>query len=86
VSGPWCVVREQQDEYLVYNPRTDELHLISPLGRYVYLLCDGLRTAAQIQALLPGPVAVAVPEYLGQLLARGLLELADVPSQVGGSP
>lgn len=40
----WCVMREQRDEYLVYNPRTDELHLISPLGRY---LCARVATTGR---------------------------------------
>ena len=35
---PWCVAREMEDRYLVYNVKTDEMHLIHPVGYYVYQL------------------------------------------------
>lgn len=78
VLGPttWCVLRQQVGEYLVYNSRTDELHLISPLGHYLYLLCDGLRTVAEIQQLVPGD---DVAGFLADLVARGMLEPVGAP-------
>ena len=84
VLGPttWCVVREQHDEYLVYNSRTDELHLISPQARYMYLLCDGLRTVSEIQTLLGAGTGEAVTGFLNKLVERGVLE--PVPDDVDG--
>lgn len=82
----WCVVREQRDEYLVYNSRTDELHLLSPLGRYLYVLCDGLRGVAEIQAMLGPDAAAAVPGFLAKLVARGVLEVVDDHDRPGGAP
>ena len=82
----WCVVRAQREEYLVYNSRTDELHLISPLGHYLYLLCDGLRTVAEIQELLEPDTGAAAPDYLAKLLARGLVEPVAAADTPGGAP
>jgi len=73
---PWCVLRQQVGEYLVYNSRTDELHLISPLGHYLYLLCDGLRTVAEIQELVPRD---DVAGYLADLADRGILQPVGAP-------
>ncbi|BCJ56074.1 hypothetical protein Asp14428_75490 [Actinoplanes sp. NBRC 14428] len=73
---PWCVLRQQVAEYLVYNSRTDELHLIGPLGHYLYLLCDGLRTVAELQDLVPG---TDVAGFLDDLVARGILEPVGAP-------
>lgn len=81
----WCVVREQRDEYLVYNSRTDELHLISPLGHYLYLLCDGLRTVAEIQALLEPDTGTAAPAFLTKLVARGVIELVNTNHDQDGA-
>jgi hypothetical protein len=78
---PWCVVREQEDGHLLYNPRTDELHLLPPTGFYAYRLCDGVRTVAEVTAKLAaatgsGVVEASRPvrELLAGLVARGLLE------------
>jgi hypothetical protein len=27
----WCVVRKQKERYLIYNSRTDEMHLVPPI-------------------------------------------------------
>jgi len=72
----WCVLRPQVGEFLVYNSRTDELHLIGPLGHYLYLLCDGLRTVADIQRLVPGH---DVAGFLADLVDRGVLEPVGAP-------
>ena len=85
VPTSWCVVREQRDEYLVYNSRTDELHLISPMGRYLYMLCDGLRTVAEIQALVQPAAGAAVSEFLAKLAARGLVEPVRPPDAWPGA-
>jgi radical SAM protein with 4Fe4S-binding SPASM domain len=80
----WCVVRPQKDQHLVYNSRTDEMHLVPRTGYLVYRLCDGLRSVGEIE----GSVADALDDeghvihevltaFLGKMLARGILEVAD---------
>jgi hypothetical protein len=78
---PWCTVREQEERYLVYNPRTDELHLVPPTGFYVFSICDGLNTVDEIQfrleqALAGDPAAVRqrLHAFLAGLVQRGILE------------
>jgi hypothetical protein len=78
---PWCVIREQESSHLLYNPRTDELHLIPPTGFYAYRLCDGVRTVSEVTAEVAAACGVEVGEvshrvgaFLADLLARGLLE------------
>ncbi len=83
-STPWCVVRKQEDSYLVYNSKTDELHLIPPLGFYIYQLCDGLRTVSEIRQLLgigidtnPTSVKNTLDDFIDQLVQRGILEIEN---------
>jgi hypothetical protein len=80
VGTSHCVLREQEDQYVVYNSHTDELHLIPALGHYLYRLCDGLRDVGSIWRAF----AIAAPEdaevrtritaYLEKLVARGILQ------------
>jgi hypothetical protein len=81
---PWCTVREQEERYLIYNSRTDELHLMPPTGFYVFSTCDGLNTVEEIQARLekslPGSSATVrqrLHAFLAGLIERGILEVAD---------
>lgn len=81
---PWCTIREQEERYLVYNSRTDELHLVPPTGFYVFSLCDGLNTVDEIQTRLekvlaedPAPLRPQLHAFLAGLLERGILEVAD---------
>jgi hypothetical protein len=32
---------EDLDNYLLYNPRTDQLHLVDKRGKQIFDLCDG---------------------------------------------
>jgi hypothetical protein len=80
----WCVTRPQKDQHLVYNSRTDEMHLVPGTGFLVYRLCDGLRAVGEIEqslaeALGDNEEAIheAVTGFLGKLLARGIVEVAD---------
>lgn len=80
----WVVVRPQKGQYLLYNSRTDELHLIPPTGHAVYALCDGLRSIHDISAALsdaidaePALIKEHVAEFLGSLETRGLVERVD---------
>lgn len=82
----WCTIREQEDRYLVYNSRTDEMHLVPPTGFYAYGLCDGSRTVDEVGAdlgkVLPGDPAallLRLRDFLGGLVERGILEVADEP-------
>lgn len=77
-----CVVRQQKEGYLFYNSRTDELHLVPSTGFLVYQLCDGLRTAADIEQwladALPGDrrtAGEAIERFLDALVTRGILEM-----------
>lgn len=83
---PWCTVREQEERYLVYNPRTDELHLVPPTGYYVFSLCDGLNTVDEIQTRLGKAIAgdstllrQRLHAFLAGLIERGILEVSDEP-------
>lgn len=77
-----CVVRQQEQQYLIYNSRTDELHLIQPTGFYVYQLCESLHTVNEIEELLAevtaanrDAVQAGLREFLDRLMKRGILEV-----------
>lgn len=81
IGTPHCVVREQEDRYVVYNSRTDELHLVPMLGHYIYNLCDGLRDVGSIcsafSADAPDQGAAArasITAYLEAMVKRGILQ------------
>jgi hypothetical protein len=81
VRTPHCVVREQEDRYVVYNSRTDELHLIPPLGHYLYRLCDGVHDVGAIcRAFAAGAsdggaeARQRIVAYLEALVTRGVLQ------------
>jgi hypothetical protein len=78
----WCVVRPQEEQHVIYNSRTDELHLVSPEGYYVYQWCDGLQTLREIQTMLRGAtgedagvVRTRLYAFLDRLIQRGILEV-----------
>lgn len=80
----WCVVRKQKQQYLIYNSRTDEMHLVPPSGFYVYQLCDGLRNVENICRHLTAAmeeshevVRAKLDDFLNMLLTRGVLEPDD---------
>lgn len=80
----WSVARPQKDGYLLYNSRTDEMHLVPPAGALAVQLCDGLRTIAEIETELLAPlggdrqvVNTALAGFFDMLLARGILEATD---------
>ncbi len=79
-----CVVREQEGQYLIYNNVSDELHLISPTGFFLFQICDGSTTVANIEILLAlqlgeealsGNLKPPVHLFLNKLLERGILEV-----------
>lgn len=80
VGTPHCVLREQEGGYVVYNSRSDELHLIPTLGHYIYRLCDGLHDIGSIwQAFAVDAqdngteTRTQITAYLEKLVARGIL-------------
>ena len=79
--NPWCTIRAQQSEYLVHNARSDELHLIPPVGYYVIQHCDGLNSVTDILERLHdragdrGEGQRRLLAFLEDLVARGILEL-----------
>lgn len=80
VHSPYCTVREQEEQDLFYSTRTDEMHLISKSGRYVYELCDGLATIGDIENALycalgadRATLQKRLMEFLEALVERGLL-------------
>ncbi|HEU0302111.1 MAG TPA: PqqD family peptide modification chaperone [Longimicrobium sp.] len=85
VPASRCILREQVGQYLIYNARTDEMHLVGCTAYHAYCLCDGSRTVDEVvDALRPG-VVDGVPEELAErtrelleaLVARGILEVGD---------
>lgn len=79
-----CVVRQHVDRTVLYNPTTDELHLVLPTGLFVFRLCNGLRSVGEIVDFVGRPIAndrgearERVIEFLGQLVDRGLLEVQN---------
>ena len=81
VGTPHCVVREQEDRYMVYNSRTDELHLVPKLGHYIYNLCDDLRDVGSICSAFStgapdqgGAARASITAYLEAMVERGILQ------------
>lgn len=81
---PWCTIRPQKDGSVLYNSRTDELHLVPPTGVLAFELCDGLTSVSEITELLAQSLRVSASavsgplnEYFEQLLTRGALEVAS---------
>lgn len=79
---PECVIRHQEREHLIYNPKTDEMHLIQPTGYFIYQLCDGLRTVTELVDVLEetggddhASPKTAVIEFLNKLVQRGVLQV-----------
>lgn len=77
----FCTVRNQDDYYLFYNCRTDELHLLSSTGLYVYQLCDGATTLGDIEERMSKMLQVdreilrpRLHNFVEQLLSRRILE------------
>jgi len=76
-----CVVRRQEEQYLIYNTETDELHLLSPIGFYLYSLCDGSSPLNELQEIFSAiarhetdALEIPVAEFFNRLSARGIVE------------
>lgn len=80
LPAPWCVVRQQEEGFLLYNPRTDELHLLPATAFFAYRLCDGLHSIGEVAAELAAATGADESEarkrvrgFLISLVDRGLL-------------
>ena len=78
----WSIARPQKDGHLLYNSRTDEMHLVPPAGALAVLLCDGLRTIEEIKAELLAPlggneraIRAGLLSFFEALLGRGIVEV-----------
>jgi len=75
-----CSVRPQGAQYLIYNTKTDELHLISALAAYLVELCNGLNSLGDLTQMFSAgssdteEVEARLSDFFLQLMARGVLE------------
>ena len=81
IRATHCVVRPQDERHLIYNPRTDELHLLHPEAYVVYLLCDGLNTiddiidkVARLGAETREATTEAVIDLISALIKKGVIK------------
>lgn len=84
VQTPWCTLREQEEQDLIYNTNTDEMHLLSKTGTYVYRLCDGITTVGDMVNAFQHTLKVdhdsvksQIVAYLEKLLRRGALKISE---------
>jgi hypothetical protein len=69
------VVRDLADEVVVYDKERHQAHCLNRTSAFVFRHADGLRTTADIAALLgPGADEELVENALDQLATAGLLE------------
>lgn len=80
----WSIARPQRNGCLLYNSRTDEMHLVPSTGALAVQLCDGLRTIQEIEDELLIPlggdrraISTALAGFFYMLLARGILEAVN---------
>ena len=84
-QSPYCTVREQELQYLIYNTHSDEMHLISPVGHYIYQLCNGINSVEEISGRFSSSAENnsnlnsehdPVVQYLKHIFQRGLVQIA----------
>ncbi len=75
-----CTVRRQENQYLLYNQKTDELHLLPNAAYFVYNMFDGKRSFGFILSAVlkasydPEPeVHIMLGDFVLGLIKRGLL-------------
>ena len=75
-----CKSKDLEEEFLVYDPDGDQVHVLNEVAREIFLLCDGSRHPEDIAALLTERYPVEkeqaladVNETLDRLIAIGLL-------------
>ena len=72
--------RDLEEEFLVYDPDEDQVHVLNGTAREIYLLCDGNRKPPEIAAVMTERYQVEaeqaladVNETLDRLIGLGLL-------------
>ncbi|AIQ21252.1 MULTISPECIES: PqqD family protein [Paenibacillus] len=76
--------KEENSKYVVYNPATDELHVLSRLAYTILKLCEQPARVAEITGLVEESIPAfqcdqgrgEVNGLLQKLLKRGLLQAA----------
>ncbi len=83
IQSPYCIVREQESQFLIYNTHTDEMHLVAPLGNYIYQLCNGINSIDDIchgffqqekNNAKVNPLNDSILNYFESMLQRGLVK------------
>ena len=79
-QAPGVVEYEVEDEVILYDPRSDAVHTLSPNAAVVWWLCDGehgveaiSRELADLYDLRPQQVRRDVGEVMRQFRASGLI-------------
>src|SRR5438105_15286537 len=77
------VIRELDDETLVYDMERDEAHCLNQTAALVWQQCDGKTTAAQAARILQDQVEVKVDTDLGWLAVkqRKRFHLVEAPTK-----
>ena len=77
VVSPDVIVRTDPAGFLLFQVRTDEMHLVTPAGHTLWSLCDGSRTVGEIIAEVdPGAsCSPAILGFLSELASRSLVEI-----------
>lgn len=76
VASPDVITRPDAAGFLLFQVRTDEMHLVTPAGHVVWSLCDGSRTVHEIvDAVAPETARDDVLAFLAELADRALVEL-----------
>ncbi len=69
--------RDLGDEYLFYDRDRDQVHVLNGSAREIFLLCDGIRSVAQVAEAFSKPYRTDAPEAR-QDAERIIRELADL--------
>ncbi len=78
---------EVDDDVLLYDPRSDDVHVLNGTAAVIWWLCDGDHTPAQIvdelagmYELLPETVSADVEAALGSFKVAGLVSWIESPN------
>jgi Coenzyme PQQ synthesis protein D (PqqD) len=77
IVSPDVIVRPDAAGFLLFQVRTEEMHLVTPSGHTIWSLCDGARTVGEIVAeTAPEPPGgPAILDFLSELASRSLVEI-----------
>jgi hypothetical protein len=88
--NPHCSVRAQEKQVVIYNSKTDELHLVPLPAFYIVQLCDGLNSVAKLEQYCSeasgSEILCLQPElgaFLSKLIERGVLSEVQSEPQAG---